>query len=260
MAEHRFHTIKVPGTELCYLDTGADMASENAPLVTLIHGFASNANVNWLETGWVRHLHRAGYRVLAPDNRGHGGSEKHHEREAYSVQIMAADIVGLWDALNIQKSYLVGYSMGARISLALCGAFDERVQRLSIGGNGDAIVRDRSDWHGVAASLLATSDEAPEITAGGRVFRQFAQRTGSDLKALAACVVGALEPFSAEQIARVTVPTLVAVGTDDNVAGDLDGLVKMLPAAHGLSLVGKNHMSAVGDREWKNATLEHLQR
>lgn len=56
--------------DIHFIDEG-----EGAP-VLLIHGFASNAVVNWVDTGWVRHLNRSGFRAIAMDNRGHGASAK----------------------------------------------------------------------------------------------------------------------------------------------------------------------------------------
>ena len=58
------------GVEIAYIDEG-----EGQPIL-LIHGFASNITINWIETGWVRTLTGAGRRVIAIDNRGHGRSEK----------------------------------------------------------------------------------------------------------------------------------------------------------------------------------------
>lgn len=46
------------------------------PTVLLVHGFASNGKVNWVDTGWVEELVEAGYRVVTIDNRGHGKSQK----------------------------------------------------------------------------------------------------------------------------------------------------------------------------------------
>ena len=73
------------GVEIAFLDEGAGEP------VLLIHGFASNRQVNWVDTGWTGTLLRAGYRVIALDNRGHGESEKLYDEAAYGAAIMAED-------------------------------------------------------------------------------------------------------------------------------------------------------------------------
>ena len=74
------------GVEIAYLDEG-----EGEPIV-LVHGFASNKEVNWVATGWVTTLTRAGRRVIALDNRGHGVSTKLYDPAAYHSAIMADDV------------------------------------------------------------------------------------------------------------------------------------------------------------------------
>ena len=76
-------TFSSDGVEIAYLDAGA------GDPVLLIHGFASNSTVNWVDTGWVRTLTAAGYRVLAIDNRGHGKSAKLHDPKDYGGPLMA---------------------------------------------------------------------------------------------------------------------------------------------------------------------------
>ena len=56
--------------EIAYLDEGG-----GEPIV-LVHGFASTKEVNWVLPGWVTTLTRAGRRVIALDNRGHGAIEQ----------------------------------------------------------------------------------------------------------------------------------------------------------------------------------------
>ena len=51
----------------------------------LIHGFASSVRDNWQDPGWVDFLSRAGFRVVALDNRGHGESEKLYDPAAYAA-------------------------------------------------------------------------------------------------------------------------------------------------------------------------------
>ena len=96
------------GIEIAYIDEGA-----GAP-VLLIHGFASNVVTNWVDPGWVRTLVRAGYRVVAFDNRGHGRSEKLYDEAVYGAELMAEDARRLLDHLDIARADVMGYSMGAR--------------------------------------------------------------------------------------------------------------------------------------------------
>ncbi|MDB5559277.1 MAG: alpha/beta hydrolase, partial [Enterovirga sp.] len=103
------------GVEIAYLDVAPAAGSEPQALpVLLIHGFASNRTVNWVATGWTSTLSRAGYRVIALDNRGHGESTKLYRPEDYDTSLMAADAVGLLDHLGIDRAHVMGYSMGAR--------------------------------------------------------------------------------------------------------------------------------------------------
>src|SRR5262245_18020041 len=107
--------------EIAYLDEG-----EGEPIV-LVHGFASNKEVNWVYPGWVATLTKAGRRVIALDNRGHGASSKLYDPAAYYSARMAQDLRALMDHLDLAQADVMGYSMGARI----CAFFAlENSQRL----------------------------------------------------------------------------------------------------------------------------------
>ena len=96
--------------------------------VLLIHGFASSVKTNWIEPGWVSFLTRAGFRVVAFDNRGHGQSEKLYDRALYSAPLMAEDARRLMDHLRLSRADVMGYSMGARITAFLALKHPERVR------------------------------------------------------------------------------------------------------------------------------------
>ena len=83
----------------------------------LHHGFVANADANWVATGVVEALLAAGRRVVAPDARGHGRSEKPHDPARYGEQRMARDLAVLFDLIGAPRVDLVGYSMGAVVSL-----------------------------------------------------------------------------------------------------------------------------------------------
>ena len=103
------------GVEIAYIDTPPPGPDRGEPIL-LVHGFASNHMVNWVNTLWVRTLTQAGRRVIALDNRGHGQSARLYRPEDYATTTMARDSALLLDHLAIGRADVMGYSMGARIA------------------------------------------------------------------------------------------------------------------------------------------------
>ncbi|MCB1505550.1 MAG: alpha/beta hydrolase [Hyphomicrobiaceae bacterium] len=243
-----FHSDDV---EIAYIDEG-----EGQPIL-LIHGFASNVQTNWVTTGWVGFLRGKGYRVIALDNRGHGRSQKLYSLSDYSAPLMAMDALRLLDHLRIARAHAMGYSMGARITAFLALANPERVRSAIFGGLGINMVRGMAGTGPIAVALEAASiDEVTNQTA--RTFRAFAEQTNSDLKALAACIRSSRDPLSREDVARITCPVLVAVGETDVVGGGAEALAELIPGARGVTIPGRDHMKAVGDRFYKEAVATFL--
>src|SRR6202034_3261604 len=108
--------------------------------IMLVHGFASNKEVNWVYPGWVTALTRAGRRVIALDNRGHGQSTKLYEPAAYHSAVMAEDVRALMDHIGLPRADVMGYSMGARITAFLALAHPDRVRAAVLGGLGFHLV------------------------------------------------------------------------------------------------------------------------
>jgi pimeloyl-ACP methyl ester carboxylesterase len=241
------------GVEIAFIDEGP---REGEPIL-LIHGFASNYKTNWVDTIWVRALTRAGRRVIAMDNRGHGASTKLYGHDDYGSPLMAEDARRLLDHLGIQRADVMGYSMGARITAFLALAHPERVRSAIFGGLGINMVRGLAGTGPIAHALEADSiDQVTNPTA--RTFRAFAEQTGGDLKALAACIRSARSVLSAEMLATLKMPVLVAVGTDDVIGGSASQLAALIPGAQALEIQGRDHMKAVGDRGYKEGVEAFL--
>ena len=239
------------GIDIAYIDEG-----EGDPIL-LIHGFASNVTVNWIDTGWVKTLNRAGYRVIALDNRGHGESEKLYEEKYYGAPLMAEDARRLLEHLNITSAHVMGYSMGARITAFLLKNHADLVRSAVFGGYGINMARAIAGRHPIAKALEKGSiDDVVNRTA--RTFRAFAESTGSDLKALAHCYRAASEIIAIEDLSSIKVPVLVAVGTKDVIGGSATKLAEIIPGAKALDIEGRDHMKAVGDRHFKDGVIEFL--
>jgi len=160
------------GVEIAFLDEG-----EGEPIV-LVHGFASNAAVNWVHPGWVATLTGAGRRVIALDNRGHGASSKLYEPAAYHSARMAGDIGALLDHLELPRADVMGYSMGARIAAFFALEHAQRLRRAILGGLGIHLVEGVGLPENIAQALEAPSLADVRDPASG-MFRIFAEQTKS---------------------------------------------------------------------------------
>jgi len=239
------------GVEIAFLDEG-----QGEPIV-LVHGFASNKEVNWVGPGWVTTLTRAGRRVIALDNRGHGASTKLYDPADYHSALMAGDVRALIEHLGLERADVMGYSMGARNTAFLALSRPDRVRSAVLGGLGIRLVE------GVGLpDTIAEALEAPALAGvsdpTAYMFRAFAEQTKSDLRALAACLRGSRQTLGRAEVGRITMPVLVAVGSNDPIAGSPQELAALMPAAEALAIPGRDHMLAVGDSAFKSGVLEFL--
>ncbi|WP_297110159.1 alpha/beta hydrolase [uncultured Devosia sp.] len=240
------------------LSLAYDIAGDGFP-VLLVHGFASSGKVNWVETGWVETLVGAGYQAITLDNRGHGQSDKPHDPELYYPTQMAEDAIALLDHLGIERAVVLGYSMGARIAAFMAFNHPERVVAAIFGGMGMNLINGLTDGNDIIAGLRAPDlSDLKHPTA--RQFRIFADHTGSDREALAACMETSRQPMARADVRRIEVPVLVAVGEADDMAGGPEALAELLPKGEALVIPKRDHMRATGDKVFKAGTLDFLQR
>jgi pimeloyl-ACP methyl ester carboxylesterase len=97
------------GVQLRVIDAG----DRDAPVVVLAHGFPELA-YSWRHQ--IPALAEAGYHVLAPDQRGYGGSSKPGAVDAYNIVELSADIVGLLDDVGAERAALIGHDFGGVVA------------------------------------------------------------------------------------------------------------------------------------------------
>jgi pimeloyl-ACP methyl ester carboxylesterase len=112
--------IDVNGITLRVLDAGPT----NGPVVVLTHGFPELA-FSWRHQ--IPALAEAGYRVIAPDQRGYGGSSRPEAVEAYDIAALTGDVVGLLDLVGAQRAALVGHDLGAVVAWSTALLHPDRV-------------------------------------------------------------------------------------------------------------------------------------
>ena len=218
--------------------------------VLLVHGFASSFHHNWEETGLSYLLEDAKREVIGVDLLGHGSAPRPHDPAEYAD--MGARVV---DALPASGAVdAVGFSMGARVLIDVVSAHPDRFDRLVLAGVGENLFSTERDGEPIAHAI-ETGDGGPGGIAA--LFVQFAAGSGNDPKALAACMRRKDSPVTAEQLARITCPTLVVLGDKDFV-GSGDRLVSLLPNATLKTLRNVEHFATPKDFGFIDATLEFL--
>ena len=226
---------------------------EGGTPIVLVHGFASDYQLNWVGTRWQETLSKAGHRIIGLDSRGHGSSDKPHDPAAYALEIMAADIRRLLDHVGIDRADYLGYSMGARTGVQALLDFPKRLDRVILGGLG---------WGGAfhAAGEIANALRGkPTNNPVAKTFYDFARaRPSNDLEALAACILGPQPEPDPAELASIKNPVLVVVGGQDDIVAEVDKLIESIPTAKLVKIPVRNHMSAVPAGEFKKAVLEFL--
>jgi pimeloyl-ACP methyl ester carboxylesterase len=119
--EDRFAT--VDGVRLHYVEAG------EGPLVVLLHGFPE---FWWSWRHQIPALVEAGYRVVAPDQRGYAQSGRPRHWREYRIERLAADVAGLIEAVGEEQAYVVGHDWGAAVAWMVATLHPERVRRLAI--------------------------------------------------------------------------------------------------------------------------------
>jgi pimeloyl-ACP methyl ester carboxylesterase len=202
--------------------------------VVLVHGLGSSFEHGWREPGWIDLLADAQRTVIPVDILGHGTAPAPHDPKAYTdlEQSVAA-------ALPAEAVDAIGFSLGAQLLLRLAAQHPSRFGRLVVIGVGANLFS--TDGVSALADAFDQGTEPENVTA--RLFVSLAASAGNDPLAMAACLRRPQRPFTAEEVAQVTCPTLVIIG-DKDFAGPPDPLVDALPDARLVVLPGIDHFRA----------------
>jgi pimeloyl-ACP methyl ester carboxylesterase len=217
-----------------YVDAGA------GPAVVLVHGFTGDIERSWVNTGLLADL-SSDHRVLALDLRGHGHSDKPHDPRAYDE--IALDVIRLLDHLQIEKSHVVGYSLGGIIVAKLLTTHPARFSSAVLGGA--AYRRSRSEGAdqateaaareieaGIYRALIVSTAPTDEPSPGEQAIRARSREiaASSDVRAHAALMRARRALLVSDAaIAGVRVPTLALVGSADPALPRVQAMRKRWP-------------------------------
>lgn len=233
-------------TKIAFTDEGKGKA------VLLIHGFISNGS-SWNKSLLKKNLLEKGYRVVVPDLRGNGKSDRPNNAEAYQNNAEVKDLMSLADYLHLKSYYTIGYSRGS-IVLAKLLTKDERIKKAIIGGMG--IDFTDPNWDRRIAFADAFSGRAPltEMTKGAV---EYAKSIDADIK-----ILGLLQDFqpvtSLEELQKIKTNILVISGDEDTDNGDPKKLQSYLSNSQ-LIIVKGDHNNTYKQDNFSNAVISFLE-
>ena len=209
--------------------------------VLLLHGLFSSAQMNWIRFGHAQALADAGFEAIMPDLRAHGQSGAPHDADAYPADVLVHDAQALVERLRLTDYDLVGFSLGARTS-ARAVIEGLSPQRLVLAGMG---IEGLSNWRQRSQVFLDAIDRFDQVQREEDSFFavQFMKTMKIDRTA-ARLLLGSVQDIAPDDLARITMPTLVLIGEEDRDNGSPERLAEALPDGRFEQVPG-NHMGSV---------------
>ena len=244
-------------TEMAASFDGAELAVHRLGAgrpVLLLHGLFSSADMNWIRFGHAAKLADAGFEAIMPDLRAHGESSAPHEREAYPPGVLVRDTMALVEALGLEDYDLVGFSLGARTA-ARAVIEGLRPRRLVLSGMG---LEGLAGWNRRAAFFIDAIDRFDEIGRGDPAFMAVSfMKTMKVDRVAARLLLQTVDDTAPEELARITMSTLVLCGDKDDDNGSATRLAEALSDARHVTIPG-THMSSVTEGALGDALVEFL--
>jgi pimeloyl-ACP methyl ester carboxylesterase len=227
-------------TKIAYTDEG-----KGKP-VLLIHGFI-NTRKSWDKTELKKDLLAKGYRVIAPDLRGNGDSDKPHDDDAFSKDAEVMDLLFLMAELRITKYHAVGYSRGS-IVLAKLLTQTRKIKKAVLGGMGADFTN--RNWKRRIMFRDAFDGEITEETQGAV---DYAKSINADLKCL--YLQQKHQPITTKrQLQVIIAKVLVLAGDQDKDNGDPEELSKAIRKSK-VQIIKGDHNGTYKTEAFSNAVL-----
>jgi pimeloyl-ACP methyl ester carboxylesterase len=222
--------------------------------VLLIHGFPTNARLQWMTSGVFKALARD-HRVIAMDVRGLGESGKPSDPKKYGTE-MVEDAVRLLDHLKIDKAHVVGYSMGALITGKLLETHPDRLLSATLGGTGvfpeggkltpnlENLAQSLEEGKGISSALMSMTPPGKKPSAA--TVREVNRMTAGDNGKVLAAVVRSWTTLgvSRDKLEANKVPTLALIGTADPMKEGFDFMKEGMAKLKIVTIEGATHISA----------------
>ena len=249
MSEAQVHRWKASdGVELAWHEVG-----QGRPVI-LLHGLFSDARMNWVKFGHADRIAADGFRVIMPDLRAHGLSDRPHGAEFYPRGILARDLRELVEQLELTEFDLGGFSLGARTTVEAVGE-GMRPRRAILGGVGLEGLRNWKRRKNFFLEAIELFDKAQRGDAHWLSI-QFMKSQKVD-RVASAQLLESFEDAFMSWLEAFIMPTLVLCGSEDDDNGSAEELANVLPHSVFEEVPG-THMSSVTKPEFGEAVARFL--
>ena len=249
MSEAQVHRWKASdGVELAWHEVG-----QGRPVI-LLHGLFSDARMNWVKFGHADRIAADGFRVIMPDLRAHGLSDRPHGAEFYPRGILARDLRELVEQLELTEFDLGGFSLGARTTVEAVGE-GMRPRRAILGGAGLEGLRNWKRRKNFFLEAIELFDKAQRGDAHWLSI-QFMKSQKVD-RVASAQLLESFEDAFMSWLEAFIMPTLVLCGSEDDDNGSAEELANVLPHSVFEEVPG-THKSSVTKPEFGEAVARFL--
>jgi pimeloyl-ACP methyl ester carboxylesterase len=230
--------------------------------VMLLHGGTVDFARNYAGFGWVKLLNDRGLQVIGLDFRGHGGSDKPHDADAYGTANLAGDVLAVLDHLGVTRASLVAYSIGTAVALHLIHEQPARFESAVLVATGDGLIGvppHTLDRILPALARLADRTEYPrDMPRHLAAYWNFIEATSGDRAAMRAVATARYPHLPEHAAAAIVVRTLVVSGENDPVLGRGERLARALGRGTYLQIPGADHFSLAADPVVQAAVADFL--
>ncbi|WJJ96507.1 alpha/beta fold hydrolase [Algibacter luteus] len=230
--------------------------------IVLLHGGAVDFNYNYVQTGWIETLTENGFQVIGINFRGYGESDKSNDPNFYGTTNFSNDVINLIKHLDLNNVCLIGYSMGTLIAFDLLSKHPEYFSKAVLMATGDGLI-------GVPPYILEnllpgfakvfSYDSFPNhLPKHVSAYWNFLNEVGLDRESMIAMSLGKYSTLTAENAAKIEVPTLIISGEMDLVLGKGQKVAQTLPNGEYLEIKGANHFELATERKAHKSVIKFL--
>jgi pimeloyl-ACP methyl ester carboxylesterase len=234
---------------------------ERGAFLMLHHGLFGS-HQDWYRAGYVEELAKE-FRLVIPDARGHGRSDRPAEPGAYRATDFAEDLVEIINGLGIRNLHFLGYGMGAQIGLEMLRRFPERVRIAVLGGEAPlTLPAVREHWQALAAQLGGgtLAQLVADLRARDRLVRWEQTDPPEEERPAALALLEALGGWElhGEERISVTSPVTLFAGANDPAAERVERARSFINRARLVLFPGLNHASLFAERTQVTQELVRL--